>query len=305
MTRASVPPTLASSLGDVRAPLLHQGKVRDLYDLGTQVLLVVSDRVSAHDLMLEPPIPHKGRVLNRLSEHWFARTAHLQENHMIHTEVERIIADGLLDEGLAPLYAGRVMVARRAERIDVECVVRGHLAGGGWRQYRESGHVNGIALPAGLRKNERLPEPIFTPAVKNDVGHDEDIAFGALEARVGSDEAAALRDASLALYAAARGECERRGVILADAKMEFGRAGGELVLIDELFTPDAARFWDAQRFALDVEIDSMDKEPIRQYLLEVERHDGTMPTTLPDEVVRATTERYLEILNRLTDDASA
>lgn len=297
---------MATSVGDVRAPLLHAGKVRELFDLGEHLLLVATDRVSAHDLALRPPIPHKGRVLTRLSEHWFARTASLQAHHLVHADVGRIVAAGFLEPDLAPRYEGRVMVARRAERIDVECVVRGHLTGAGWRQYERAGTVNGIRLAPGLRKNQRLDEPIFTPAIKNDVGHDEDIPFERLVATVGRDTAVALRDASLALYAFARADCEARGVILADGKMEFGRIDGELVLIDELFTPDSARFWDAERFALDVEIDSMDKEPIRQHLLAAQARDGTMPTTLPDAVVQATSRRYLEILHRLTGiDAQA
>lgn len=294
-------PTLASSVGDVAAPLLHRGKVRDVYDLGERVLLVASDRVSAHDVMLQPPIPGKGRVLTRLSESWFARTAHLQPNHFVHADVRRLVAEGVLDAALAPLYDGRVTVARKARRIDVECVVRGHLAGGGWRQYARDGTVNELTLPTGLRRNARLAAPIFTPALKNDVGHDEDVSYETLEARLGRERAAALRDASLRLFAFARDACAARGVVLADAKLEFGTVGDRLVLIDEAFTPDAARFWDEADVAPDHDVDSMDKEPIRRYLATAASRDGVMPTTLPDEVVRATSERYLRILHRLTD----
>lgn len=294
--RTPDPAPLASAAPFVRAPLVHSGKVRELYDLGDRLLIVVTDRISAFDFVLRPPIPGKGRVLNSLSRFWFERTRELVPNHMVHADVGRV-AHACTD--VEPLR-GRVMVARRAERIDVECVVRGYLAGGGWRQYEATGRVNGIELPAGIRKNQELPTPIFTPAAKNDVGHDEDISFDEMAARVGIDLAQRLRDLSLALYRHARGFCAERGVILADTKFEFGLVDGEPMLIDELFTPDCSRFWTEDAYELDVEIASLDKEPVRTYLAGSDWDRTSEPPPLPGAVVAETSERYSEILHRLT-----
>lgn len=280
----------------VRAPLVRKGKVRELYDLGEHWLIVVTDRISAFDHVLEPAVPDKGRVLNGLSAFWFDRTRHLQPNHVVHTDADRL-GDAVMDAGR---LAGRVMVARKAQRIDIECVVRGYITGGGWRQYAATGEVNGVRLPAGLRKNDRLPEPIFTPAVKNDAGHDEDIPFGELARRIGRELAEELRERSLRLYAFGRDYCAERGVILADCKFEFGLIDGEIVLIDELFTPDSSRFWAVEKYAPGIEIDSMDKEPVRSYLAASGWDRKSPPPPLPPEVVAATTARYREIYRRLT-----
>lgn len=295
-------PAMYSSVGEIDAPLLHKGKVREVYDLGEHLLLVVTDRISAHDLKLKPPIPQKGAVLNRLSEYWFWQTRELQANHFVHADVEKLVARGVLDEKLATAYEDRITVGRKADRIDIECVARGHLTGGGWRQYESTGGVNGIELPPGLRKNARLEKPLFTPATKAAEGHDEDITFEETVERVGAETAEAIRRATLRLYEYARQVCEERGVILADCKLEFGLIDGELILIDECFTPDSARFWAEEDFELGVEIDSMDKEPVRQYLLAQQEEHGEMPTVLPDRVVDETTERYLELFRRITGD---
>jgi len=286
---------LATAEGRVRAPLLHKGKVRELYDLGEHVLIVVTDRISAFDYVLTPPVPDKGNVLNRLSAFWFERTKDVVPNHVVHTDVDRL--DGVFDN--PEDFRDRVMVARRAQRIDIECVVRGYLTGGGWRQYQASGQVNGIALPSGLRKNARLEQPLFTPAAKNDVGHDEDISFAEMERRVGADTAALLKDVSLRLYEAGREYCASRGIILADCKFEFGWIDGRLTLIDELFTPDSSRFWAKENYALDIEIDSMDKEPVRSYLANSGWNKNSAPAPLPADVVEATANRYREIRRRL------
>ncbi len=293
---------LYSSTDDIKAPLLHSGKVREVYDLGDRLLLVVTDRISAHDLKLKPPIPKKGAVLNRLSEYWFWQTSELQANHFIHADVEKLVAEGIIDESLSERYADRITVGRKAERIDIECVVRGHITGGGWRQYQASGKVNGIELPAGMEMNQRLDEVLFTPATKAAEGHDEDITFAETVDRVGQETAEAIRDAAVKLYTHARKVCEDRGVILADCKLEFGYVDGELVLIDECFTPDSSRFWAEENFKLGEAIDSMDKEPVRQWLLAQEKEQGEMPTLLPDHVVRETSERYLELFRRITGD---
>ncbi|WP_372660378.1 phosphoribosylaminoimidazolesuccinocarboxamide synthase [Cohnella sp.] len=288
---------LSTAEGLVKAPLIHKGKVRELYDLGEHLLIVVTDRISAFDYVLDPPVPGKGSVLNGLSSYWFEQTAAIQPNHVIHTEVERL-GDLVSDPDK---LAGRIMVSRKAKRIDIECVVRGYITGGGWRQYQGNGQVNGITLPEGLRKNSMLEQPIFTPAGKNDVGHDEDIPFEEMAARVGLALAEELRDRSLKLYEFGRDYCAKRDIILADCKFEFGVIDGEIILIDELFTPDSSRFWAKENYKLDVEIDSMDKEPVRAYLAGSDWDKNSPPPSLPQEVVAATTSRYEEIYRRLTN----
>ncbi|WP_255570263.1 phosphoribosylaminoimidazolesuccinocarboxamide synthase [Cohnella sp. CFH 77786] len=294
----SISEALSTAEGLVKAPLLHKGKVRELYDIGEFLLIVVTDRISAFDYVLDPPVPDKGRVLNGLSAYWFERTAGIQKNHVVHTDAE-LLGD-LVKE--PEKLAGRIMVCRKAKRIDIECVVRGYITGGGWRQYTATGEVNGIALPEGLRKNGKLEQPIFTPAGKNDVGHDEDIPFEEMARRVGRELAEELRERSLRLYEAGRDFCAERGIILADCKFEFGLLeGGEVILIDELFTPDSSRFWAKEKYALDVEIDSMDKEPVRTYLSGSDWDKNSPPPRLPDSVVEETSARYKEIYRRLTE----
>jgi phosphoribosylaminoimidazole-succinocarboxamide synthase len=287
---------LSTAEGLVNAPLIHKGKVRELYDLGEHLLIVVTDRISAFDYVLDPAVPGKGSVLNGLSSYWFEQTAGIQVNHVIHTDVERL--GDLVSE--PSKLAGRIMVSRKAKRIDIECVVRGYITGGGWRQYQDNGEVNGIPLPDGLRKNSKLEMPIFTPAGKNDVGHDEDISFEEMASRVGLALAEELRDRSLKLYEFGRDYCAKRDIILADCKFEFGLIDGEIILIDELFTPDSSRFWAKENYKLDVEIDSMDKEPVRAYLAGSDWDKNSPPPPLPAEVVAATSTRYEDIYKRLT-----
>ncbi|MGG6313004.1 phosphoribosylaminoimidazolesuccinocarboxamide synthase [Paenibacillus macerans] len=291
-------PAISTAADLVNAPLLYKGKVRELYDLGEHYLIVVTDRISAFDYVLDPAVPDKGNVLNRLSAFWFDKTQPLLENHVIHTDVDRL--DGVIPAEHRAVLKNRVMVTRKAERIDIECVVRGYVTGGGWRQYEKTGEINGIKLAEGLRKNAKLAEPIFTPAAKNDVGHDEDISFAEMEDKVGAELADQLRSRSLELYAFARDYCEERGIILADCKLEFGLAGGKLILIDEMFTPDASRFWAKENYALDIEIDSMDKEPVRTYLAGSDWDKNSQPDPLPTHVVEETTRRYRDIYRRLT-----
>jgi phosphoribosylaminoimidazole-succinocarboxamide synthase len=280
----------------INAPLLYKGKVRELYDLGENTLIVVTDRISAFDYVLDPAVPEKGNVLNRLSAFWFGKTKELMENHVVHIDVE-LLGDVVKDK---EALRNRVMVVRKAERIDIECVVRGCITGGGWRQYQETGEVNGIELPKDLRKNALLAQPIFTPAAKNDVGHDEDITFEKMQELIGADLALELQDKSLKLFAFAREYCAERGIILADCKFEFGLLDGKVILIDEIFTPDASRFWAKDKYALDIEIDSMDKEPVRTYLSASSWDKNSKPDPLPLEVVEETTRRYLDIYHRLT-----
>ncbi|AET59111.1 phosphoribosylaminoimidazole-succinocarboxamide synthase (SAICAR synthetase) [Paenibacillus terrae HPL-003] len=290
--------SLSTAEGLIHAPLLYKGKVRELYDLGEHFLIVVTDRISAFDYVLEPPVPEKGNVLNKLSAFWFEQTKDLLENHVVHTDVNKL--GHVIDEQNKELLKDRIMVTLKAERIDIECVVRGYITGGGWRQYEQNGEVNGIPLPKGLRKNERFPKPLFTPAAKNDVGHDEDISLHQMKELVGAQLTGELEEKSLALYEFARAFCEKRGIILADCKFEFGLVNGKVILIDEIFTPDSSRFWAQEKYELDVEIDSMDKEPVRSYLASSGWDKNSKPDPLPAEVVEETTARYTDIWRRLT-----
>ncbi|BBH22655.1 phosphoribosylaminoimidazole-succinocarboxamide synthase [Paenibacillus baekrokdamisoli] len=290
---------LSTAVDYIKAPLLYKGKVRELYDLGEHYLIVVTDRISAFDYVLDPAVPEKGNVLNRLSAFWFEQTAAIIENHIVHTDVEKL-GDLVTEPGL---LKNRIMVSKKAERIDIECVVRGYITGGGWRQYVKTSAINGIELRAGLRKNERFDQPLFTPAAKNDVGHDEDIPFEKMQEMVGSELAIELRDQSIKLYEFARSFCEERGIILADCKFEFGLIDGKVILIDEIFTPDSSRFWAKENYALDIEIDSMDKEPVRTYLLGSDWDQNSKPAPLPTAVVEETTRRYLDIYKVLTGQA--
>lgn len=289
-------PAVSTAVDLVDAPLLYKGKVRELYDLGEHMLIVVTDRISAFDYVLDPAVPDKGNVLNRLSAFWFGLTEHLMENHVVHIDVERLGSIAKNPE----LLRNRIMVVRKAQRIGIECVVRGYVTGGGWRQYQQTGTVNGIRLPEGMRKNAKLPEPIFTPAAKNDVGHDEDIPFEKMQELIGPELAQELKEKSLQLYAFASAYCAERGILLADCKFEFGILDGRVIVIDEMFTPDASRFWAEDKYALDVEIDSMDKEPVRSYLAASDWDKNSPPGPLPAQVVEETTRRYLDIYHRLT-----
>lgn len=291
---------LSTAVDLVKAPLVYKGKVRELYDLGEHYLIVVTDRISAFDYVLSPAVPDKGNVLNLLSKYWFDLTAGVQENHVVHCDVMQL--GELISE--PEKLQHRVMVTKKAQRIDIECVVRGYITGGGWRQYQKTGEINGIPIPPGMRKNERFAEPIFTPAAKNDVGHDEDISMDRMEALVGAELAQTLREKSIRLYQFAHDYCLKRGIILADCKFEFGILDGRVILIDEIFTPDASRYWATDFYQLDVEIDSMDKEPVRTYLAQSDWDKESQPEPLPAAVVTATANRYREIFQRLTEDIS-
>lgn len=289
---------ISTAVDLIDLPLIYKGKVRELYDLGEHYLIVVTDRISAFDYILDPAVPDKGNVLNRLSAFWFERTKGIMDNHVVHTDVD-LLGNVIKDK---ELLRNRIMVTRKAERIDIECVVRGYVTGGGWRQYEKTGEVNGIKLPEGLHKNSKLEAPIFTPAAKNDVGHDEDISFEKMTELVGRELAEQLRDRTLELYAYVRDYCEERGILLADCKLEFGLLDGKLIVIDEMFTPDASRFWAKENYALDIDIDSMDKEPVRTYLANSDWDMNSAPDPLPPLVVQETTNRYREIYRRLTGE---
>jgi phosphoribosylaminoimidazole-succinocarboxamide synthase len=279
---------------------VRAGKVRDLYDLGDdRLLLVASDRLSAFDVVLPTAIPDKGRVLTGLSRFWFAETADLVPNHLLGTD------PAALPPAFAPVAGelrGRSMICRRLEIVPVECVVRGYLAGSGWKDYRATGRVSGITLPAGLREGDRLPAPVFTPSTKAEAGHDEPIDFDAVVALVGGARAEAIRDAALRVYARGAAVCARAGILLADTKLEMGRdqATGELVLADEVLTPDSSRFWDAAAWEPGRAQASFDKQYVRDWL-EAQPWGKTAPgPELPADVVAGTRARYVAAFERIT-----
>lgn len=291
---------MTTPLREIDIPSLRRfrkGKVRDTYDLGDQLLMVASDRVSAFDVILPDAIPDKGRVLTLLSAWWFRQTDAIVPNHLLSTDVED------LPDTVQPnreVLRDRFMIVRKAERIDIECVVRGYLAGSGWAEYQRSSTVCGERLPAGLRESEKLSTPIFTPAAKVDDGHDENITFAEVERRVGVDIARRLREASMALYTFAERKARQEGILIADTKFEFGLVGKQLIVIDEMLTPDSSRFWDAAQYEPGRAQDSLDKQPIRDWL-ETSGWGKTPPAPpLPADVIAATTRRYRSAFERLT-----
>jgi len=278
-------------------PLLFRGKVRDVYDAGNYLLLVASDRLSAFDVVLPTPIPEKGRILTELSLFWFDRTKDLVPNHVVSTDVRPYVKDPTERAQLE----GRTVVCRKAKPLKIETIVRGYLAGTGWKDYQREGTVCGVRLPAGLREADRLPEPIFTPSTKAPVGqHDENITFEQAADIVGRELAEEVRRLSLAVYRKAAEYAETRGVIVADTKFEWGLVEGQLVLIDELLTPDSSRFWPRSEWRPGSTPPSFDKQPIRDYLESIGFNKKPPAPELPPEVVRQTTERYREALVLLT-----
>lgn len=277
-------------------PLLRSGKVRDIYDAGDFLLLVASDRLSAFDVILPTRIPEKGRLLTSIAAFWFDKTADICPNHIASTDVSNLNLTA--DEQGA--LAGRTIVGKKAERIDIECVVRGYLAGSGYNEYATSKTLAGEHLPAGLRLGDTLPEPRFTPAIKNDAGHDENISRSRLKDIVGGELARKLESTSLALYEFASAEAAKAGFILADTKFEFGWVNDQLTLIDELLTPDSSRYWDAESMEPGREPPSFDKQIVRDWL-ETQPWDKTPPgPEIPAGIVEKARERYQAVYNRLT-----
>ncbi len=285
-------------------PLLHRGKVRETYAVGDdRLLLVATYRISAFDVVFDQPIPDKGRLLTKISAFWFALLADLGPTHFLSAD-----ASELPPEAQAPELAGRTTLARRAERIDAECVVRGYLAGSGWAEYQRSGSMLGHALPAGLREADRLPEPIFTPSTKAEVGHDENITRDQLASMIGADLARELEERSLALYRAGAAHAEEVGLILADTKFEFGIIDGQVALIDELLTPDSSRFWDASVYEPGASPPSFDKQYVRDFVAASGWNKEPPAPELPADVIEGTRERYTrayELLSGRSWDASA
>lgn len=284
---------------DLPLPLYARGKVRDVYAAGDALLIIATDRISAFDHVLPTPVPDKGRILSQLSAFWFEHTRTIVPNHLITTDLDAMPA---AIQAHAGGLRGRAMLVRRARRIDVECVVRGHLAGSGWKEYERGGAVCGVRLPAGLREGARLPEPIFTPATKAASGHDLNIAFDEAARLLDAGLAERLRSVSLSLYNHARRHAEARGLVLADTKFEFGLipgpSGDELILIDEALTPDSSRYWDAEAYASG-HLLPFDKQFVRNYLIEIGWDREPPAPPLPPEVIEATRQRYLEAYRRL------
>lgn len=278
--------------------LLHRGKVRDVYDLGENLLIVATDRVSAYDSVLSPGIPEKGRILTSLSTFWFETLSSVVENHVVTTDLARMPPEVRRH---ADVLEGRATLARRLDMFPVECVVRGYLTGSGWKDYRREGAVSGHRLPPGLPECARLEPPLYTPSTKAKVGHDETIEFAATERLVGAEVAARLRDLTLAVYRRASEVASARGILVADTKFEFGRdARGHVVLGDEVLTPDSSRFWDAAKYAPGRPQDSYDKQRIRDWLDRAGWDRTPPPPPLPTDVVAQTTGTYREIHRRLT-----
>ena len=275
--------------------------MRDLYEVGDRLLMVATDRISAFDYVLGSGIPDKGRVLTQLSNFWFDRTRNLVPNHLISADVDAFPA------ALAPhreQLRGRSMLVRKTTPLPVECVARGYISGSGWKDYVATGEVCGVRLPAGLRESDRLPEPIFTPATKASTGHDENISEVAAAAVVGAELLARLKTLTLALYAAGVAHAETCGIILADTKFEFGLTSeGELLLIDEVMTPDSSRYWPRDQYAPGGAQPSFDKQYVRDYLESIKWNKQPPVPTLPEDVVRRTREKYLDAYTRLTGRA--
>jgi len=285
----------------IHLPLYIRGKVRDVYDLGDQLLIVVTDRISAFDVVFNELIPDKGVVLNSISAFWFDLTRDIIANHVLSTD-PRSYPCGL--DQYADRLDGRSMLVRKIKMLPVECIVRGYLEGSALKEYRQSGTIGGMPMPSGLRQADRLPEPLFTPSTKAESGHDQNISFAQLCGILGEDLAAEIRTKSLALYRMAARYAESRGIILADTKFEFGQADeredGQLILGDEIFTPDSSRFWDLADYEPGRAQKSFDKQYLREWLETLNWDKNSPPPTLPDEVISRTAAKYRDAYFRLT-----
>jgi phosphoribosylaminoimidazole-succinocarboxamide synthase len=278
--------------------LFNRGKVRDLYDLGDRLLMVASDRISAFDVVLPTLIPDKGKILTELSVYWFGVMKDIVPNHLLTAHADQFPASC---EPHKAFLAGRSMLVKKSRPAPVECVVRGYLAGSGWNDYQNSGRICGVPLPPGLCEAARLDEPIFTPATKAPVGeHDLNITFGEMTEKVGPCIAEKLRTTTVAIYQRAREIAEKKGIIIADTKFEFGIEGDKILLIDEILTPDSSRFWPADRYEPGTMPDSFDKQFVRDYLLNLPWDKSSPPPPLPPEIVKKTQAKYAEALRRLT-----
>ena len=275
---------------------LRSGKVRDIFDLGDYLLLVASDRISAFDVVLPNGIPGKGRILTQISAYWFKQTENVISNHLVSIDVRDFPE---ICQPSRNMLEGRSMLVKKATPLPVECIVRGYISGSGWKEYKNSGTVCGIKLPSGLRESEKLPEPIFTPSTKAEEGHDINISFEEAGKRVGGELAGQLRDISIKIYKKAQDMAENKGIIIADTKFEFGLINNQLILIDEVLTPDSSRFWSIKTYQPGKGQDSYDKQIIRDYLLTLTWDQRPPGPVLPDEIVEKASARYQEIMDIL------
>ncbi len=290
---------LQTNLNDIK--LLRRGKVRDIYDLGEYLLLVASDRVSAFDVVLPNGIPGKGKILTQISIFWFNEMKDIISNHLIATDVNDFPA---VCHKYADQLEGRSMLVKKSKPLPVECIVRGYLSGSGWKEYKEKGTVCGMKLKAGLVESARLDEPIFTPSTKADEGHDINISFEEAKKILGQEMAEKARDISLRIYKKAGSLAEKRGIIIADTKFEFGTYNNELILIDEILTPDSSRFWSAKDYQVGKGQDSFDKQLVRDYLLTLNWNQQPPGPALPQDIIEKAGARYREILEILTQNKS-
>jgi len=290
------PLVLETNLEGLKPP--RRGKVRDVYDLGDTLLIIATDRISAFDVVLPNGVPEKGRVLTQISKYWFSKTEAIVPNHLITNDVSRYPAECLKH---AAVLEGRSMLVKKSEPLPIECIVRGYLSGSGLKEYRATGGISGIKLPAGLTEASRLPEPIFTPSTKAESGkHDENIDFDAVMKLVGRDTAERVRSYALAVYQRACELAEPKGIIIADTKLEFGMYQGKVILIDEVLTPDSSRFWPKSEYKVGEPQRSFDKQFVRDYLLSLKWNQKPPAPQLPDEIVRKTSSKYVEVLGLLT-----
>jgi len=278
--------------------LLHSGKVRDVYQYGQDKLLIVAtDRISAFDYILKPNVIDKGKILHKISMFWFDFVQSIIPNHIITGNFDEFPEELKQYEFLKD----RSMIVKKAKRIDIECIVRGYLAGSGWKEYQKSQTVCGIKLPAGLQQSSKLPEPIFTPSTKADDGeHDENISFEQTEKLIGDDLAAQISEISITLYKKVSEYCATRGIILADTKLEFGIYDGKLILIDEIFTPDSSRFWEKEKYEVGKSQDSLDKQFVRDYLEKIKWNKQPPVPVLPQDIIEKTKEKYIEAYEKIT-----
>lgn len=281
----------------IKLPLYARGKVRDIYDCGDALLIVVSDRISAFDVVFDQLIPDKGKVLNSIAAFWFDLTKHIIENHVITTDPAQY-PEGL--DQYADQLAGRSMLVKKAKMLPAECIVRGYLEGSALKEYQKSGSVSGIALPAGLRQADRLPEPLFTPSTKAESGHDVNIDYPALVELLGEEMAEKVRQKSLDLYTEAAAFALERGIILADTKFEFGLIDDELIVADEIFTPDSSRFWDLNEYEPGRAQKSFDKQYLREWLETLDWDKNPPAPKLPAEIIEKTAEKYRQAYTLLT-----
>ena len=276
---------------DIDLPHLYSGKVRDIYDAGDgRLLMVTSDRMSAFDVVMAEPIPSKGRVLTAMSAFWFEQMSDLVGSHLIATEYD----------GLPPEAEGRAMLCKKAEMLPIECIVRGYITGSAWKEYKASGTMHGAELPADLLESAQLPEPVFTPSTKADEGHDENISFDAAVDLIGKEMAERARDVSLEVYSRGAALAAERGIIVADTKFELGLVDGELILCDEVLTPDSSRFWPVDQWMPGSTPPSFDKQPVRDYLDGLDWDKQPPPPPLPADVIAATQARYTEGYERIS-----